>query len=85
MFENDIDAAVERWEAEQQAQRAERRTRSLTALILLLAGAVALLVAVTALLSWPWSLLVFGMMCIIVSFMIGMDGSPDSDKRGQRS
>ena len=57
-----------------------RRTRALTALILLSLGAVALLVGVTALLGWPWALLVFGMMCIIVSLMIGMERTPTETK-----
>lgn len=79
----DIEAlqeAAERQQAAVQAQIAMRRTRALTALILLSLGAVALLVGVTALLGWPWALLVFGMMCIIVSLMIGMERTPTETK-----
>lgn len=82
MFGADIDEALERHQAQQALQEAAQRRRSIVAAILLILGAVALLVGVTALLSWAWAVLVFGMMCIIVSFMIGMDSSP-SNTRGQ--
>ena len=77
-----LQEAVERQEAARQAEIDMRRMRSIVVLILLSVGTVALLVGVTALLGWPWALLVFGMMCLIVSVMIGMERTP-TDTKGQ--
>lgn len=77
-----IQELAERQEAARQAEIAARRLRAIVSAVLLVLGALALLVGVTALLGWPWALLVFGMMCIIVSVMIGMERTP-TDTKGQ--
>lgn len=79
----DIDEIIERHNAQEAAQSAAERRRAVVAVLLLAVGAVALLVSVTALLSWPWALLVFGMMTIIMGVMIGMGDSSTISKRGQ--
>lgn len=79
----DIEEMIARHNAELEAAHAAQRRRALVSLALLALGAVALLVAVTALLNWAWGLLTFGTMCIIVSLLIGMDRSSSTSKKGQ--
>lgn len=74
--------SIERQEAAREAEIAARRARAIVSAVLLTLGVLALLVGVTALLGWPWAFLVFGMMCIIVSIMIGMERTP-TDTKGQ--
>lgn len=82
-FELDgLQEVLERQAEREAVQASVARQRALVAAVLLSLGILAVVAAVTAILSWSWGLLVFGMMCIIVSVMFGMDSSSTDDKRG---
>lgn len=78
-----LDEMVERARIREEAQAAARRQRALAAALMLLVGALAVIIAVTAILGWAWGTGVGGMMMLIMGYMLGRDESSTTTERGQ--
>ena len=65
------------------AQARAQKLRGITALIFLLVGIAAITGAVTAILGWPWGLLIFGIMSGVIGIALGYERPVKSnDKEG---
>lgn len=63
----------ERLEALLEAQRAVQRRRAVFQIVALSVGALCIMCGITALWGWPWAVLAFGMMSIIMGVLVDVD------------
>lgn len=67
------------------AQIDAQRRRAVFQLVTLLLGVGSLVGGITALAGWPWGLITFGILCVVISVLVSVDFSRSNDDkvRGQ--